>query len=322
MAETKDQYSKAFVVSFKSDKASYDETKKLIDSLSKSLSQEGGFSEETLKILQEYSETLGNSKIEFVKKDGEVQAQEMTEDANTKVVDTINKIDGFITDKISELGNFIKRKVETFFTDLLRDTLDEIKEINKYQYLSNRDVREQAFTYGFNAAQNYAFSKASDLLGVSSEEDLMFLEPNQRAKFQEKFIEYSERYTKLYDSGFFNTLQDFTWEWQEFKEDLQYELIDFFMTNKDLLKTLMVTGMNVLQEILNVVGAINDSIGVAFGSRGSTVSDIINNTVSNANTTVKIDNTFNNVSRNDQQWLANAGTMTYQQIITALGGDV
>lgn len=321
MAETKDQYSKAFVVSFKTDKASYDETKKLIDSLSKSLTQEGGFSEETLKILQEYSETLGNSKIEFIKKDDEFKAQEI-ENTNDIALNTIEKIDNFISDKVSELGNFVKRKVDVFFTDLLRDTIDEIKEINKYQYLSNADVRNQAFTYGFNAAQNYAFSKASDLLGVSSEEDLMYLNPNQRAKFQEKFIEYSDRYTKLYDSGFFNTLQDFTWEWEEFKEDLQYELINFFMTNKDLLKSLMVTGMNLLQEILTIVGAINDSIGVAYGSRASTVSDIINNSVSNANTTVKIDNTFNNVSRNDQQWLANAGTMTYQQIITALGGDV
>ena len=80
---------------------------------------------------------------------------------------------------------------------------------------------------------------------------------------------YSERYTKLYDSGFFNTLQDFTWEWQEFKEDLQYELIDFFMTNKDLANIFTDTNehcytiLSIVQTVFNILeGSFTDYIAV------------------------------------------------------------
>lgn len=347
MPEYREDYGKAFVISFKTDKTSYDETRKLIDTLSKSLTDEGGFSKETLEILQQYSETLGNAKIEIVKKEEEVKAKEIKEpkeekpketkdkevkkekeDTTQKEIDSFTKIlsegvdivGGKIDSAISSISDFISRKVKNFFSDLLRESINEINEINKYQYLSNRDVREQALTYGFNPAQNYAYSKVMDLMGLSDTEDLMFLRGNQRAKFQEKFEEYSDRYSKLYDSGLFDTLQDFTWEWAEFKEDLEYEIIDFFMTNKDLIKDAMTLGIDLLQRILNVVSVISDIAGGMFGRRASTVSDIINNSVSNANTNVKIDNTFNNVAKADQQWLSNAGELTYQQIITALGG--
>ena len=48
-------------------------------------------------------------------------------------------------------------------------------------------------------------------------------------------------------------------------------------------------------------------------------SDIINSySSSNRNTSVKIDNTFNNVAKEDQTWLSNAGQMTYEQVIQAL----
>lgn len=130
---------------------------------------------------------------------------------------------------------------------------------------------------------------------------------------------------ELADSGFFEQYREFQYEMEELKQDLMMGVIHFFMENKDTIK-------QGLQMILKVGEFIISSLGwiVKFFGGGRTenesyttsrTSDIITNYggTKNNNTNVKIDNTFNNVAREDQQWLADAGSMTYEQIVTALG---
>ena len=207
--------------------------------------------------------------------------------------------------------------------NVMSDAMEEMKDVLTYSQLTDAQVREQAFTYGFSQSENYAFSQTMDLMGFSSFEDLYYMNSQQQAKFQEKFLEYQERYAELYDSGYFTDMQDFQWEMQEFKEDLTYEVMTWMMDNKETLMNLMEVITEFAMFTIQALGWIVDYFGNqserSESSRTAATVDIINNnSVASNSTNVKIDNTFNNVDNKDRTWLANAGEMTYEQIVKAL----
>lgn len=210
---------------------------------------------------------------------------------------------------------------------VLSDAWDELKTILSYSRLTDPFVREQAFTYGFTMQENYAFSKTTELLGISSQEDLMYMNETQRNKFIQKFNEYADKYQSLYNSGFFNTLEEYSWEMAEFREDMEYEVINFFMENKDTIRQFMLSMMEFAKFAVQALGwLVEGLVGVvdrSQSSKNAATADILNtysitNTSNTANTNITIDNTFNNVAKEDRTWLANAGAMTYEQIIRAL----
>lgn len=207
--------------------------------------------------------------------------------------------------------------------NVMSDAMEEMKDVLTYSQLTDAQVREQAFTYGFSQSENYAFSQTMDLMGFSSFEDLYYMNSQQQAKFQEKFLEYQDRYAELYDSGYFTDMQDFQWEMKEFKEDLTYEVMTWMMDNKDMLMNLMEVITEFAMFTIEALGWIVDYFGNQSersdsARRAETIDIINNNSVSKNSTNVKIDNTFNNVDNKDRTWLANAGEMTYEQIIKAL----
>lgn len=207
--------------------------------------------------------------------------------------------------------------------NVMSDAMEEMKDVLTYSQLTDAQVREQAFTYGFSQSENYAFSQTMDLMGFSSFEDLYYMNSQQQAKFQEKFLEYQERYAELYDSGYFTDMQDFQWEMQEFKEDMTYEVMTWMMDNKETLMNLMEVVTELAMFTIEALGWIVDYFGTQSersdsARRAETIDIINNNSVSTNSTNVKIDNTFNNVDNKDRTWLANAGEMTYEQIIKAL----
>lgn len=269
----------------------------------------------TIEKLNERLEQLQKARDELTKKPQEEEASKWK-----KIGDMIADAAGV---KLLDIGAKIGDTIKSAFSDAWQ----ELNNMLEYTRLTNATIREQAFTYGFTVPENYAFSKASQLLGISSEEDLMYMSDTQRAKFYEKFNEYSEKYSKLYDSGFFSDLENYNWEMQEFREDIQFELIQFFMDNKDLITSAMHGLIDLAEFTVSALGWIVRTLG---GGEQRTISErmaaqrealgITNNqTNMTTNTTnVNVDNTFNGVSKQDQTWLANAGSMTYQQIIDAL----
>ena len=225
-----------------------------------------------------------------------------------------------------ELGKKFLQKLG----ELFKDAWAELNNMLQYSLLSNQNTRDLAFTYGFSASEAYGFDKAKSLLGVNDIEDLYYMNDQQRGQFTRIFEKFSDKYSKLYDEGFFDTFLDYQIEMEEFKEDLKLEVIEFFMNNKDLIKSGMLAIMELAKGALEFFGWIVDTLNQMFGTdtgrsnseRIAATNDIINNSsVRNNTTNVTIDNTFNNVQKSDQSWLANAGQMTYQQIITALSGN-
>lgn len=223
--------------------------------------------------------------------------------------------------------NFLKSMFMTAFDEFAKivdNALDELDNMLEFSQLSSEKTREYAFGYGMSSSQAYGFEKAMQLVGLSSEEDLWYMNPQEQRQFYEAMTKYSERYSQLYDQGFFETLQEYQYEMEEFKLDMQLEVIEFFMDNKDTIMTVLKFLMSAGEFIVKALGWIVDFFNMGERStsqRTADTMDIINShSISNSQTNVKIDNTFNNVSKSDQTWLANAGAMTYEQVVRALGG--
>lgn len=258
---------------------------------------------------------------------------EVDEDSLNKVNEKVKGIS--IKESLKSLTKTIKseisdglKKISNNFLDGLKSTFKEAwKELDNmldYSRLSNAKTRELAFTYGFSGSEAYGFEKAKSIMGIESDEDLMYLTGNQSSKFQELMSKYTEKYSELYDSGFFDSYEDFQYEMEDLKQELMMEVVEFFIENKDTIKTgfkaaleFFKITMKALEWIVDLLGG---DTGMSDSERAAITSDIINqSSVSNSSSkNVTQNNTYNNVGSEDREWLANAGQMTYEQIIQAL----
>lgn len=223
----------------------------------------------------------------------------------------------FFADQIKNVASWFIGKLKDTFTN----AWNELKEMVDYSQLSSSKTRSLALGYGFSSSEAYGYDKAMSMLGLSSMEDLMYANPQEREQFYEAFTKYSQKYTELEESGFFESMQETMFEFEEFKQDMQMEVIQFIADNKDTIMSAMKIGIKAGEYLIFALGKILDSFsseGRSSSSRASATSDIIRNYKSQSTTNVTVDNTFNNVAKGDQTWLANAGQMVYTNVIKAL----
>lgn len=233
------------------------------------------------------------------------------------------------------VGKYAANKLESAlnkfvdsFGKLLSNALDEFDEMSQYNLETslrvNSDVREQALQYGLSSAQNYAFDKVKDVMGISSEEDLYMMTPEQQNRFAELIGKYTSQYQEIADKDLFSKYEEYQAAVQDFQDELQLEIIEFFAENKDTIISVMEFLMDALSAILDVVTWINETLRsdeeMTSEENSAMVSDIINSySVSNSKTTnVKIDNSFSNISPSDQSQYINAGKRVNEQLIAAL----
>lgn len=220
----------------------------------------------------------------------------------------------------SEIASVLKN-AKDMLVDVLKDAWAELDNILQYSLLSNEHTRNLAFTYGFSGSQAYGYDKAMGIMGLQSQEDLMYLNPQQRQKFFESMTHFTEKYNDLYNKGFFDEYLDFQYEMAEFKEDVKLEIVQFFMNNKDLIKdgmkAIMILSKGALEALTNIVKFLGIN-SRDTSDRVAASTDIVNSYANNSRTTdIKIDNTFNNVAKQDQGWLVNAGMKVTEQIVQA-----
>ena len=209
--------------------------------------------------------------------------------------------------------------------EIVDDSVDELHNVIDYSRLSNKDVREQAFEFGFSPAENYAYSKAMDVMGLSGFEDLYFLTEKQWKRFNDNFEKFSERYSNLYDEGFFESVEDYNYRLAEWEEEIKYEFLEFFVDNKELI----MGGLDVLTELLGYVTAATRWLLKTFGGtsqdlderkRARRVAEIINtqNGSTTKNTTVTFSPVFNGVGSETKASLDTSLSLVKEQILLAL----
>ena len=231
----------------------------------------------------------------------------ITFEADEKSLDNVDKKVKELTPKeffkgvtTSIIKADIWKKMFYGFLDGLKKTFKEawgeLDSILDYSRLSNAKTRELAFTYGFSGNQAYGFEKAKSIMGMQSDEDLMYMTSDQANKFQELMSKYSERYTQLYDSGFFDTLEDFQYEMEDLKQELMLEVVEFFVENRDTIKTGFKAAIKFFEITIKALDWIVDLLGGkssrSASDRAAATADIINqssiNNSSNKSTPVNI----------------------------------
>ena len=207
-------------------------------------------------------------------------------------------------------------------SDKVIQVLEKVQDVVDYSRLSNQDVREQAFEFGFSPAENYAYAQTMDVMGLSSFEDLYFLTEKQWKRFNDNFEKFSERYSNLYDEGFFESVEDYNYRLAEWEEEIKYEFLEFFVNNKELI----MGGLDVLTELLGYVTAATrwllggDSQELDERKRARSVAEIINtqNGSTTKNTTVTFSPVFNGVGSETKASLDTSLSLVKEQILLAL----
>lgn len=254
-------------------------------------------------------------------------------DADKKSIEKIKKsfddIATHFSDKfktsVKELFVGAAKNFTNIITSSIKDVFDEMNTMLESSLLSNRTTRENAFTYGLSASESYGFEKAKDMLGIASEEDLFYMTNQQRQKFQDIMTKYAERYQKLYDQGFFEKYLEFQIEMDEFRLDLQTEVIEFFMNNKDTIKSFLDISMDALGFITEALGWIIELLGGNFDTmteyeKQSEIASILNTSTSNVRATFNNNNTFNGTTDSQKDAYIDMLGAQAQQAIRALGG--
>lgn len=222
-----------------------------------------------------------------------------------------------LTKKFLDAG----KKVADFFKQSFKDAIAELKVMSSYNYstslFQSSESRETAMTYGLDSANAYGLDKAMDFMGVSSLEDTALFNPNQQELFAQLIGRYVDKYNSLNDSGFFEDWDRFTVDFKLFKEEIMYDMMDFLMENKEELKAGFTMGMELMKDILFVIGKIAQLIGGERTqySKDIATTDIINSYKTTSNSTsLTVNNTFNGVQTSNRTQLLNAGELTYAQI--------
>ena len=221
------------------------------------------------------------------------------------------------------------------FSKVATKTVNEIKKISAkflkefqkvqdlvdYSRLSNQAVREQAFEFGFSPAENYAYTQAMDVMGLSSFEDLYFLTEKQWTRFNNNFEKFQERYTKLYDEGFFDAVEDFNYQMAEWEEDLKYTFLQVVVDNKEDVMDLLDLVENILETTVKMTSwFFGESAGAKRRRRASEVAEIVGtgNSTTTKNTTVTFSPVFNGVGSETKASLDTSLSLVKEQILLAL----
>lgn len=173
--------------------------------------------------------------------------------------------------------------------------------------ITNTAAREQQLKYGLSSSQNFAFTQAKSMLNISSDEDLMFMNVQQR----EKFLEYMQRYSKWYDqmesSGVLADIQGMQLEFKELKQQLGMELLSWLAANKETIMFCVKGIFEVIKQIANFVMAI-----ASWFAKGNTQNNTFNIT---ATTTNNVSNQTMADAATQNQWAGLA-----KQVTTSIGG--
>lgn len=283
------------------------------------------------------------SKIDELKKARSKEIGEYKTRAN-KYAD-LGKVISKVSASLEKLGKAVLNIVTKPFKDLYEGVKKVVQSMISLEsgvatyatntsLITNTAAREQQMRYGLTSSQNYAFSRAKEMLNIQSDEDLMYMNVDQR----ERFLSYMERYSQWYDqmeaSGILNQIQEMGLEFKELKEELAMEFLQWVAANKETIMNAIRGIFEFIKIIAKVVVDIINFITRMVGGKGSyglseidSTSDQINNTNNSRQTNITINaNTTNNATgvlgsqEAMTQWSEENWANLAKQVVGVIGG--
>lgn len=219
------------------------------------------------------------------------------------------------------------KALKNIWDDAIKD-LTKIAEYSSSSSKFNEDVADMKEMYGLSDEQAYATTQALKAAGLDSVEDYFDNQYRLSEEQNETLLENYEVALKQYNAAEETALayQEFQKEYSLFKEELELELINFFMENEELIKNALTAAVKVLEVLISLVGWVTSSSSERTDSaRKQATADILGTTTSTsyqvANSTsttsnnIKIDNTFNGISSDAQSQISTASDAQMKQLM-------
>ena len=228
------------------------------------------------------------------------------EDRLEEVTNQIGKKEGFITNLkfasgvITTLtkgfGKFnstlyaligISVKVSDVFKNILGDMSNFIKTASTSDFgtslIASSSSRSQQLRYGLTGAQNFAFSQTMSMLGISGEEDLMYMNTGQRALFTSYMEKYINWYNEVSSSGVLQDIQLMQLDFKMFRQELAMDLLNWISQNKDTImdavKATISAAKWIAEILLNIIKFFGNIGTGLFGGSSSVSIDSANATM-------------------------------------------
>ena len=228
------------------------------------------------------------------------------EDRLEEVTNQIGKKEGFITNLkfasgvITTLtkgfGKFnstlyaltgISVKVSDVFKNILGDMSNFIKAASTSDFgtslITSSSSRSQQLRYGLTGAQNFALSQTMSMLGISGEEDLMYMNTGQRALFTSYMEKYINWYNEVSSSGVLQDIQLMQLDFKMFRQELAMDLLNWISQNKDTImdavKATISAAKWIAEILLNIIKFFGNIGTGLFGGSSSVSIDSANATM-------------------------------------------
>lgn len=270
---------------------------------------------EYIRALSKNNQALEKLADKFDKEGADERASEDDdEEEGNSIVEALKAgFDNFVGNLKMQVLRQLSNIANSFISgiaNVFKEAWEELGNMVNQSFLTNDTYRENAFSYGMSASESYGFEQAKSMLGVN-DETMIYMDDYQWGKFRDIMTKYTERYEKLYDSGFFEDYLDFQIEMQEFKQDMEMEIIEFFMDNKDTIKDFMELTMDAMEFIVDALGWIMDFLDpddrTSDEEKIDNINGILDQYVSNnnvTNNTVNMDGnyTFNGTTDSQKEF--------------------
>lgn len=228
------------------------------------------------------------------------------EDRLEEVTNQISKKEGFITNLkfasgvittlTNGFGKFnstlytltgISAKVSNVFENILGDMSNFIKAASTSDFgtslITSSSSRSQQLRYGLTGAQNFALSQTMSMLGISGEEDLMYMNTGQRSLFTSYMEKYINWYNEVSSSGVLQDIQLMQLDFKMFRQELALDLLNWISQNKDTImdavKATISAAKWIAEILLNIIKFFGNIGTGLFGGSSSVSIDSANATM-------------------------------------------
>lgn len=191
---------------------------------------------------------------------------------------------------------------------------------------TNRYGRELQMKYGLSSGQAYAFNIASNMLNIKDEEDIMYMNPNQRNVLLDIMKRQEAWYNKMESSGMLERIQLAQLDLELFKQDMANKFLLWFSENKDTIMSILKGLFSALKWVVELIGKIMTFFNIQssdYGSGSTMLSDTLGSQY-NSYRTVNVNSTFNatGVISNQEaleNWYDNTyGAQNYRNTVNAI----
>lgn len=202
------------------------------------------------------------------------------------VVATLTKGFGKFNSTLNALTG-ISVKVSNVFENILGDMSNFIKAASTSDFgtslITSSSSRSQQLRYGLTGVQNFALSQTMSMLGISSEEDLMYMNTGQRSLFTSYMEKYINWYNEVSSSGVLQDIQLMQLDFKMFRQELALDLLNWISQNKDTImdavKATISAAKWIAEILLNIIKFFGNIGTGLFGGSSSVSIDSANATM-------------------------------------------